>query len=77
MTRKTERVLPVIFGGHERPIMTRATIIETPGRTSVSLVFESPDAEYVGGFLTSDAPMAISIAGIPVTPRSTPTKEQN
>lgn len=74
----TERLLPILLGQSEQKhAMARATIIEEPRKTTITIVVEGTDAQDVAGFITTDAPIALSFAGIPVQPRSQiHTKEQ-
>ncbi len=75
MTQPTERLLPVLIGDDYEHLMTRCTVDEEPGKTTVTIVAEGEASKYLADFLTAAEPIALSFAGIPVQPRKNQSKE--
>lgn len=72
----TEKPLPVVIGYDYEHVMAHAVITQTPDSVTITIKAEGPRGRVLGDFVAANEIVALSFAGVPITPRRAHPKEK-
>jgi NADPH-dependent 7-cyano-7-deazaguanine reductase QueF len=64
--RVTRMQLPVLIGFDYQHVMAECVVTETPDKTEIHIEATGDAARYLGSFVASNEPVALSFVAIPV-----------